>query len=316
MAVSQTRSDPYAAPAGRVTDTVVVESGFSWRAALAGVAVALAVSSVIHLLGAALGMTPTSMDAESTPSATTLGIAATIWLTVSTAIGMLAGGYVAGYAVPCLGRRDGATRGVVVWAVTVMIVGLVGTTALMRATGSAVQSVASVASTGIGSAIGAGGAGLGGMITQQSQGSPIAGQAGSQNGGGQGSSMGDLARRLTEDLSAMPPAQMSTEQASQELGRLASKRISDGQWEEGDKQRAAELLARINGSTPEEAMTRIDAAEQRIQEQAQQMQQTAKDAAETAAKGVAGAAYWAFFTVAIGLLAAALGGHIGARRWA
>ena len=305
MAVSQTRSDQYAAD--RVADTVVVESGFSWRAALAGVAVALAVSSVIHLLGAALGMTPTSVDAESTPSATTLGIAASIWLTVSTAIGMLAGGYVAGYAVPCLARRDGATRGVVVWAVTIMIVGLVGTTALMRATGTAVQGAASLASTTIGSAIGAGGAGLGGMVAQQSQG---AGQNGGQGG------MGDLARQLTEDLSAMPPAQMSPEQASQELGRLASKRISEGQWAAGDKQRAAELLARINGTTPDEAMGRIDAAEARIQQQAQQMQQTAKDAAETAAKGVAGAAYWAFFTVAIGLLAAALGGHLGARRWA
>ena len=309
MAVSHTRSDPYAASANRTADTVFVESGFSWRAALAGVAVALAVSSVIHLLGAALGMTPTSMDAESTPSATTLGIAASIWLTVSTAIGMLAGGYVAGYAVPCLAQRDGATRGVVVWAVTIMIVGLVGTTALMRATGTAVQGVTSVASTTIGSVIGAGGAGLGGMVAQQAQGN-------GQNGGGQGSNMGDLARQLTEDLSAMPPAQMSPEQAGQELGRLASKRISDGQWAQGDKQRAAELLARINGTSPEEAMGRIDAAETRIQEQAQQMQQTARDAAETAAKGVAGAAYWAFFTVAIGLLAAALGGHLGARRWA
>ena len=311
MAVSQARSDRYAASANRIADTVVVESGFSWRAALAGVAVALAVSSVIHLLGAALGMTPTSMEAESTPSAATLGIAASIWLTVSTAIGMLAGGYVAGYAVPCLAQRDGATRGVVVWAVTIMIVGLVGTTALMRATGSAVQGAANIASTTIGSAIGAGGAGLGGMVAQQSQGGQNGGQGGSQGGG-----MGDLARQLTEDLSAMPPAQMSPEQASQELGRLASKRISEGQWAPGDKERAAELLARINGTTPDEAMGRIDAADARIQEQAQQMQQTAKDAAETAAKGVAGAAYWAFFTVAIGLLAAALGGHLGARRWA
>lgn len=309
MAVSRTRSDQYAASADRVADTVVVESGFSWRAALAGVAVALAVSSVIHLLGAALGMTPTSVEAESTPSATTLGIAASIWLTVSTAIGMLAGAYVAGYAVPCLARRDGATRGVVVWAVTIMIVGLVGTTALMRATGTAMQGAASVASTTIGSVIGAGGAGLGGMVAQQSQG----GQNGSQ--GSQGG-MGDLARQLTEDLSAMPPARMSPEQATQELGRLASKRIGEGQWAPGDKQRAAELLARINGTAPDEAMGRIDAAEARIEQQAQQMQQTAKEAAEIAARGVAGAAYWAFFTVVIGLLAAALGGHFGARRWA
>lgn len=63
-------------------------------------------------------------------------------------------------------------------------------------------------------------------------------------------------------------------------------------------------------------MGRIDAAEQRIQQETQQMEQTAKDAAEVAARSVAGAAYWAFFTVALGLLAAALGGHLGARRWA
>lgn len=248
MAVTQARSGAYGSAADHgITDTVVVESGFSWRAALAGVAVALAVSSVIHLLGAALGLTPTSVDAESTPSATTLSIASSIWLTVSTVIGFVAGGYVAGYAVPCLARRDGATRGVVVWAVTIMIVGLVGTTALMRATGSAVQGVASVASSGIGSMLGAGGAGLGGLLAQQ-------GQSGGQD------RAGDLARQLTEDLSAMPPAQMSPEQAGQELGRLATKRVSDGQWAPGDRERAAELLARINGTSPEEAMGRIDAA--------------------------------------------------------
>jgi hypothetical protein len=304
MAVTQARSGAYGSAADHgITDTVVVESGFSWRAALAGVAVALAVSSVIHLLGAALGLTPTSVDAESTPSATTLSIASSIWLTVSTVIGFVAGGYVAGYAVPCLARRDGATRGVVVWAVTIMIVGLVGTTALMRATGSAVQGVASVASSGIGSMLGAGGAGLGGLLAQQ-------GQSGGQD------RAGDLARQLTEDLSAMPPAQMSPEQAGQELGRLATKLVSDGQWAPGDRERAAELLARINGTSPEEAMGRIDAAEQRIQQETQQMEQTAKDAAEVAARSVAGAAYWAFFTVALGLLAAALGGHLGARRWA
>lgn len=308
MAVTQARPAQYGAPTERVTDTVVVESGFSWRAALAGVAVALAVTSVIHLLGAAIGMTPTATDAESTPSASTLGIAASIWLTVSTVIGFIAGGYVAGYAVPCLARRDGATRGVVLWAVTIMIVGLVSTTAIMRATTSAVQGVGSMASSTLGSVVGLGGAGLGGMMAQQSQG----GQG--EQGGGQ--KAGDLARQLTEDLSATPPAQMSPEQASQELGRLATKRISDGQWAQGDKDRAAELLARINGTSPQEAMGKIDAAEQRIQQQAQQMQETAKSAAETAAKGVAGAAYWAFFTVAFGLLAAAIGGHLGARRWA
>ena len=86
-------------------------------------------------------------------------------------------------------------------------------------------------------------------------------------------------------------------------------------WDDADNQRAADLLARINNSSADDARSKIDAAEARIQQEMQEAEQKAKEAAEISARALAAATYWAFFTVGISLLAAGLGGHVGARRW-
>lgn len=287
----------------RYADIEVQVEGFSWRAALAGVFISLAIASALHLLGAGVGFTPASFGLENAPEAATAGIVTTIWLTLATVIGFFVGGYVSGYAVPTIAQRDGCVRGMVVWAITVMIVGLVGAGTVVRATSAAVKGATTVAATTMGTATGLGAAGVGAAAAQQ----------GSQQGGMD--RLGDLARRATEDMSATPTAQMSPEQAGQDLGRLITKRVRDGSWQDADKTRAAELLARVNNTSVEDARTKVEATEARIQQEIDEGKQAAKAAAEATAKALAAATYWAFFTVALGLLAAGAGGHMGARRW-
>lgn len=297
-----TVATPRSADIGYIAETEVQIEGFSWPAALAGIAVSLAVASALHLLGAGIGFTPAGFGLENAPEAATAGILATIWLTLATVIGFFAGGYVSGYAVPCLAQRDGCVRGTVVWAITVMLVGLIGATTVMRATGAAVKGASTVAAASVGTATGLGAAGVGAAMTQQGQ------QGGMDR-------FADMARRATEDMSTTPADQMSPEQAGQDLGRLMTRRLRAGSWQEADKDRAVELLAHINNTSVADARTKLQATETRIQDELQAAEQKAKEAAETTAKALAAATYWAFFTVALGLLAAGAGGHLGARRW-
>lgn len=295
-------SRPY--NAGDDLDVVVDVEGFSWRAAFAGIAVSLAVASALHLLGAGIGFTPASFGLENAPEAGTAGILATVWLTLATIIGFFAGGYVSGYAVPCLAQRDGCVRGTVVWAITVMLVGLIGATTLMRTGSAAIKGATTVAAASVGTVGGMGAAGVGAAASQQAQ------QPGLTD------RIADMARRATEDLSATPADQMSPEQAGQDFGRLMTKRLRDGSWQDADRQRAAELLARVNNTSVDDARGKIETAEARIQQEMQEAEEQARAAAEASAKALAAATYWAFFTVALGLLAAGAGGHMGARRWA
>lgn len=294
--MATTFDSPYST---RHTEIEVQVEGFSWRATFAGIAVSLAVASALHLLGAGIGLTPASIGLETVPSAGTAGIIATAWLTIATVIGFFAGGYVAGYAVPAIAQRDGCVRGTVVWAITVMLVGLIGATTALRVGSAAVQGAATVAA----STVGATAAGAGAMAAREAQ------QPGS------GDRAVQMARQVFEDMSATPATQLSPEQAGQELTRLMADRVRTGSWEDADKQRAADLLARINNSSVDDARGKVDAAEARIQQELQDAEQKAKEAAEISARALAAATYWAFFTVGISLLAAGFGGHVGARRW-
>lgn len=284
------------------TEVEVQVEGFSWRAALAGIAVSLAVASSLHLLGAGIGLTPASIGLEQVPEARTAGIIATVWLTMATVVGFFVGGYVSGYAVPTIAQRDGCVRGTVVWAITVMLVGLIGASTAIRAGSAVVQGATTVAASSVGAAAGVGGAGA-----------AIAARDGQQQGSADRAT--EMARQFFDDMSATPANQLSPEQAGQELTKLMAARVRNGSWEDADKQRGAELLARVNNTPVDDARGKIDAAEARITQELQEAEQKAKEAAEVSARAVAAATYWAFFTVGLGLLAAGLGGHIGARRW-
>lgn len=284
------------------TEVEVQVEGFSWRAALAGIAVSLAVASSLHLLGAGIGLTPASIGLEQVPEARTAGIIATVWLTMATVVGFFVGGYVSGYAVPTIAQRDGCVRGTVVWAITVMLVGLIGASTAIRAGSAVVQGATTVAASSVGAAAGVGGAGA-----------AIAARDGQQQGSADRAT--EMARQFFDDMSATPANQLSPEQAGQELTKLMAARVRNGSWEDADKQRAAELLARVNNTSVDDARGKIDTAEARITQEVQEAEQKAKEAAEVSARAVAAATYWAFFTVGLGLLAAGLGGHIGARRW-
>jgi hypothetical protein len=73
----------------------VSHSPFSWSAAIAGTLVAIAVSFIAMALGSGIGLSFAS-PFSSGPSATSLTLAAAVWLVLTQTLGFATGGYLAG----------------------------------------------------------------------------------------------------------------------------------------------------------------------------------------------------------------------------
>jgi len=99
----------------------------SWGAIFAGAVVALATQLVLTLIGGAVGLATLNPATGQSPSGTTLGIGAAIWLVVSSLLSLFVGGYVAGRLG---GTVNGWLHGLATWAtVTVVTVLLLATAA-------------------------------------------------------------------------------------------------------------------------------------------------------------------------------------------
>ncbi|MGA7486299.1 MAG: hypothetical protein WBW74_05080, partial [Xanthobacteraceae bacterium] len=132
-----------------MTDTTIIErdvvvpantdasrTPFSWSAAIAGAFAAVAVTLIIIALGSGIGLSFAS-PYGSGPSATTLTVAAAVWLVMAQAMGFATGGYLAGrLRSPAYDGVIGETtfrdaaEGMLVWAIGVVasaaIAGLIG----------------------------------------------------------------------------------------------------------------------------------------------------------------------------------------------
>src|SRR5205807_6297082 len=100
-------------------------SPLSWSAAIAGALAAAAVTFLIIALGSGIGLSFASP--YSGPSATSLTIAAAVWLVMAQTIGFATGGYLAGRLRSPMSDLSGgetafrdAAEGLVVWAIGVV----------------------------------------------------------------------------------------------------------------------------------------------------------------------------------------------------
>src|SRR3979411_1015238 len=100
---------------------------FSWSAAIAGALAAMAVAFIIMALGSGIGLSFASPYGDG-PSATSLTVAAAVWLVMAQTMGFATGGYLAGRLrspahdgiVGETTFRD-AAQGLVVWAIGTVV---------------------------------------------------------------------------------------------------------------------------------------------------------------------------------------------------
>jgi len=306
----QNRVEASRAAAGSVSSVAAVApegapslpSRISWGAILAGAVVAVTIGLMLNALGAGVGATTVDATARDTPSASSFGIGAAIWVLVSNLIGLAVGGYVAARLSGTADNTDGTLHGLAVW----------GTTFLISAVllGNLVSSVASTATNTASSVLGSVAQGAGSVASTVGQQAASRVDTGTLQSATQG-----LVDRVQGALGGTggDPAAMNSDQRKAEMGTLVARRVTDGQLSQADRDRLNRLVAAEYNLSPQDAQQRVQQAEQQATQAAQQAEERARQAADAAAKAASTAAFAVFGTMLLGAIASVLGARRGTR---
>lgn len=262
----------------------------SFGSILVGTLVAISLGLMFHVLGTAVGMTTIDAVDRDSPSATTLLLMAGGWSLVANVLAMGAGGYVAARLSGNIDRWDSALHGFGVWGLAVAISAAVA--------GFVAVSTATVAGNTLGSVIGG-----------TMQGATAAATAAAPQ-----ADPNALAQQLRATLSGPADAQrMTTEQRGAEMAAIIARRVRDGGFAGGERERLATLISAEAGIPQAEAEQRIAAYEQQAREMAARAEERARQAADAAATATAIYSFWMFAALLIGAAAAVIGAVQGAR---
>lgn len=290
--------------AGRTTGAYVAPEGapslpprVSWGAVLAGAIVAVVVGLMLNVLGIAIGASAVDATGGDTPSGQTFGIVSGVWLLVANLIGLAVGGYVAARFSGTADNTDGILHGLSVWGISYLISAVL--------LGNIIAGTANTAFQGASSIIGGVAQGAGQAASAAS--GPAA-QAAQQINPQQ---LIDRARSALQ--TGGDPARMSSEQRNAEIGTLVTRRVTNGNLPNEDRQRLNQLVAAEYGISADEAQRRVTQVEEQATRTAQQAEQRAREAANAAATASAVAAYWVFAAMLLGAVAAVLGARLGIR---
>jgi hypothetical protein len=253
---------------------------------------------MLNALGTGIGANTVDAAARDTPSASSLGIGAAIWLLVSNLIGLAIGGYVAARLSGTADNTDGTLHGLAVW----------GTTFLISAVllGNLVSGIVSTAASGASSVVSGLASGTGSAV------SAVGGQVAGRTDTGAVQGLVDRAQNALAG-SGGDPARMNSDQRKAEIGTLATRRVTGGPLTAQDRDRLSGLVAAEYGISPQEAQARVQQLEQQAVQTAQQAEETARQAADAAASAASRAGYAIFGVMLLGALAAIFGARRGTR---
>jgi len=302
---NQTIAGPYGGAAGATAlpeGAPSLPSRISWGAVVAGAVVALTTGLMLNALGAGVGATTVDAAARGSPSASSFGIGAAVWLLVSNLIGLAAGGYVAARLSGTSDNTDGTLHGLAVW----------GTTFLVSAVllGNLVSGIASTATSGASSLIGGIASGAGSAASAAGR------QVADRTSTGTLQSMAQsVTDRVQNALGGAggAPATMTSDQRKAEMGTLVTRRVTDGQLSQPDRDRLNQLVSAEYNISPQDAQARVTQAEQQATQAARQAEETARRAADTAASGTSIAAFSIFGIMLLGAIALVFGARRGTR---
>ncbi|MFO1024044.1 MAG: hypothetical protein U1E70_02580 [Acetobacteraceae bacterium] len=274
----------------------------SWGAVFAGAVVAVAVGLMLNALGAGIGATTVDVTGRTTPSASSFGIGAAIWILIANLIGLAAGGYVAARLSGTSDNTDGTLHGLAVWATTFLVSAVL--------LGNLVAGIASTATTGASNVLGGVAQGAGSVVSTAGQ--QVANRA---DAGALQSTTQSVVNRVQGALSGTggDPAAMNSDQRKAEIGSLVTRRVTDGNLSQQDRDRLNSLVAAEYGISPQEAQQRVQQAEQQATQAAQRTEDTARRAADATASGTSMTAFAVFATMLLGAVASVLGARRGTR---
>jgi hypothetical protein len=277
-------------------------SGVSWAAVFAGGVTAAAISAILVIFGAGLGLASVSPWAGAGVSVTTFTVLAAIWMVITQWVSSLFGGYMAGRLrtkwvnvhTDEVFFRDTA-HGFLAWALgTLITVGLFTSISTMAA-GTGAHAAAQAASNATADNY------YVDLLFRQNAGATTADANGAAAGDG-GSVLG--APPVT------PPApQISDADMREQAATILAQGAANGGVSDADAGYLTQLVAQRTGLAPADAQARVNdvlADEQAAEAKARQI-------ADDARKATSGALIYTFVSLLIGAFIASVAGAVGGR---
>jgi hypothetical protein len=274
-----------------------------WAAVFAGATAAAALTIILCILGTGLGFSAVSPWSTEGLSATTLGISAILWLSLTQVVASGMGGFLAGrLRSRKLGVhadevyfRDTA-HGFLTWSIALLVTSTLFASALGSVINGGVQAAAKVS---------------GGALTAAT--SKAADEI------SDGYYLDTLFRKNTTTLvpktsattQVVPGTNTPNNQyvSNAEVRRIFQKAVGDSELNAADKAYLSQIVAQRTGITQEEADKRIDDTYAAMQKTAA----TVKESADKARKASAAIALWGFIALLIGAFTASLAATWGGR---
>jgi hypothetical protein len=290
-----------------MTDTAIIvppgteadasHTPFSWSSAIAGALAATAVTLIIVALGSGIGLSFAS-PYGSGPSATTMTVAAAVWLVMAQTMGFATGGYLAGRLrspshdgiVGETTFRD-AAQGFVVWAIGVVAMATIAIGAGYFAANAATRAASGLATT----------------VTANSSSTPqpadyFVDLMFRPNPNGVATANGAAPTSDTVGT-AGAPATLNAETRA-EATRILLRGVSQGGLDDNDRGYLAQVISARTGLPPDEAKQRVTSVESKAKD-------AVKEAADKTAKAGAYFSFWTFMSLLFGAVAATLGAMLG-----
>ncbi|HSI27640.1 MAG: hypothetical protein ACAH05_08025 [Methylophilus sp.] len=324
MAQAILSTDPSAGRANNLTHVDATNrSAISWAAILLGAVAAAVISLILFILGTGLGLSSISPWSHDGVTATTLGIAAIIWITVTQALASGLGGYLTGRLRVRWQDTDAdevyfrdTAHGFISWGVATLVTATLLTSVIGSIVSTGVQATASVA----------GGAATAGVVAAAHTG--MGEEAGDQVSSASAYFVDSLfrpapANTATDSVDHDPsshaahhPAVANTQQESvpsAEVSRIIATSVANGSLSAEDSAYLAQLVSQHTGLTQQEAQARVNQIYTTVQDKAKEVEVKAKEAADAARKASIGISLWLFVSLLIGAFSASLAATWGGR---
>ncbi len=277
-AIQSTPSDVIASADVYDTRTLTLNR-VSWSGVLAGAAIALTAQLILNMFGLGVGAATLDPIAGDNPTASAFSITTAIWWTISGIVAAYLGGYTAGRLSGQPAAATSGWNGLVSWAVSILIITYLLTSAVGGLLGGALSALGSSAKATIEAAAPMVGADPFSSIEQEVR----------QRIGDQGAqAAGDSAVAAVRAAITGDPAQ--AEQA---------------------RENAAQALASARGMSVDDARRQVAEYETRYRQVTDQAKERAKQAADSASRVASTGGLFGAFALLLGALAAWFGGRAG-----
>lgn len=263
----------------------------SWGAIFAGVAIALSTQFLLNLLGVGIGLAVLDPARADNPDASTFSVVGGVWFVVSGLLASFSGGYVASRMSGRPSSSTGGYHGLTTWAVTTLFIVYLLTTSAGVLISGAFSGLSSVVS------------GAGRTVTAvATTAAPALATAADP--------FAAIERQIREASGGTDPESLR----SAAVAAVRATVTGDEAIAADARNRAADALARAQNIPIDQARTQVQRYEEDYRSAVEQAKQKAVETAEVATTAIATASIFAFISLAIGAIAAWMGGVAGTKK--